>query len=53
MEVKNDVNEILPLEVQSEEELIANVEQMIESTSSESLKGFLADYINKKKNNTI
>ena len=52
-EVINDVNEILPLEVISEEELIANIEQIIEITSDESVKEFLVDYINKKKNSTI
>ena len=52
-EVVDDVNEILPLEEQSEEELIANVEQMIESTSSESLKELLSDFIKQKKDTTI
>lgn len=52
-EVVDDVNEILPLEEQLEKELIANVEQMIESTSSESLKELLSDFIKQKKDTTI
>ena len=52
-EVQNDIDEILSLEEQPVEELIATVEQMIESASSESLKLLLADFNKQKKDTTI
>ncbi len=47
-EIKEEVNKALPLEKQPVEELIANAKGIIESTSSNELKGILSDFINKK-----